>query len=60
MDGNRQSGYKDIESFHGSVQWYLTESKDLISIFRFRFKIEKKMVSFNGQSITFRKWIKEI
>ena len=54
-------GYKDIEKFHGGVQWYMMESKDIISSICFKLKNENgKLVSFNGQSITFRLSIKEI
>ena len=54
-------GYKYIEKFHGGVQWYMMESKDIISSICFKFKNENgNLVSFNGQSITFRLSIKEI
>ena len=54
-------GFKYIEQFHGRVQRYMTESKDIISSNNFRFKNENgNLVSFNGQSITFRLSIKEI
>ena len=54
-------GYKYIENFHGGVQRYLIESKDIISSICFKLKNEKnQLVSFNGQSITFRLSIKEI
>ena len=53
--------YKYIEKFRGSVQWYMTESKDVISSICFKLKNENgDLVSFNGQSITFRLSIKEI
>ena len=48
-------GYKYIEKFRGGVQWYLMESKDIISSICFKLKNENgTLVSFNGQSITFR------
>ena len=54
-------GYKYIEKFHGGVQWYMMESKDIISSICFKLKNENnQLVSFNGQSLTFRLSIKEI
>ena len=54
-------GYKYIENFRGGVQWYMMESKDIISSICFKLKNENgNLVSFNGQSITFRLSIKEI
>ena len=54
-------GYKYIEKFRGGVQWYMMESKDVISSICFKLKNENnQIVSFNGQSITFRLSIKEI
>ena len=54
-------GYKDIEKFRGGIQWYMMESKDNISSICFKLKKENiQIVSFNGQSITFRLSIKEI
>ena len=54
-------GYKYIEKFRGSVQWYMMEIKDVISSICFKLKNENgDLVSFNGQSITFRLSIKEI
>ena len=59
MDVN--PGYKYIEKFRGGVQWYMMESKDIISSICFKLKNENnQIVSFNGQSITFRLSIKEI
>ena len=59
MDVN--PGYKYIEKFRGGVQWYMMESKDIISSVRFKLKNENnESVNFNGQSITFRLSIKEI
>ena len=54
-------GYKYIEKFRGGVQWFMMESKDTVSTICFKLKNENnKLVSFNGQSITFRLPIKEI
>ena len=54
-------GYKYIEKFRGGVQWYMMESKDIVSSNCFKLKNEyNQIVSFNGQSITFRLSIKEI
>ena len=54
-------GYKYIEKFRFGVQWYMMESKDIISSICFKLKNENgKLVSFNGQSVTFRLSIKEI
>ena len=52
--------YKYIEKFRGGVQWYMMESKDIISSICFKLKNENnQIVSFNGQSITSRLSIKE-
>ena len=54
-------GYKYIEKFRGGVQWYMMESKDIISSICFKLKNENdNLVSFNGRSITFSLSIKEI
>ena len=54
-------GYKYIEKFRGGVQWYMMESKDIFSLFCFKLKNENnQLLTFNGQSITFRLSIKEI
>ena len=54
-------GYKYVEKFSGCVQWYMMESKDIISSICFKLKNDNgNLVSFNGQSITFRLSIKEI
>ena len=54
-------GYKYIEKFHGGVQWFMMDSKDIISSICFKLKNENEnLVSFNGQSLTFRLSIKEI
>ena len=48
-------GYKYLEKFRGGVQWYMMESKDIISTISFKLKTEiNQLVYFNGQSITFR------
>ena len=54
-------GYKYIEKFYGGIQWYMMESKDIISSICFKLKNENgDLVSFNGQSVNFRLSIKEI
>ena len=54
-------GYKYIEKVRGGVQWFLMESKNIISSISFEIKNGNgNLVSFNGQSITFRLSIKEI
>ena len=54
-------GYKYIEKFRGGLQWYMLNTKDFISSVNFKIKSENdELVSFNGQSITFRLSIKEI
>ena len=59
MDVN--PGYKYVEKFRGNIQWYMMGSKDVISSICFKLKNENnQLVSFNGQSVTFRLSIKEI
>ena len=59
MDVN--PGFEYIERFRGGVQWYMLQSKDIISSIYFKLKNENnQLVSFNGQSVTFRLSIKEI
>ena len=54
-------GYKHIEKFRGGVQWYMMETKDIISRICFKLKNENgNLVSLSGQSITFRLSIKKI
>ena len=54
-------GYKYLEKFFGGFSWYMMQSKDIISSICFKLKNEKnQIISFNGQSITFRLSIKEI
>ena len=54
-------GYKYIHKFQGGVQFYMMESKDIISSICFKLKNENgDLVSFNGQSVNFRLSIKEI
>ena len=53
-------GYKYIEKFRGGVQWYMMDSKDINSSISFKLRNENnQLVSFNGQSISFRLSIKE-
>ena len=54
-------GYKHIEKFRGGVQWYMMESKDIISSICFKFENENgNLVSINGQSVTFRLSLREV
>ena len=54
-------GYKFIEKFQGGIQWYMMENKDFISSISFKLRNENgEIVSFNGQSITFRLSIKDV
>ena len=54
-------GYKYIEKFRRGVQWYMMEYKDIISSICFKLENENgNLVSFNGQSITFRVSIRQI
>ena len=54
-------GYKFVEKVRGGVQLYMMETKDNISSICFKLKNENgNLVSFNGQSLTFRLSIKEI
>ena len=54
-------GYKYIEKFRGGVQWYMMEPRDIILSNCFNLKNGNgNLVSFNGQSVTFRLSIKEI
>ena len=58
---NVSPGYIFVERFSGGFTWYMMESKDVISSFCFILKIENgNLVSFNGQSFTFRLSIKEL
>ena len=59
MDVDR--GYKYIEKFSGVFTWYMMEAKDIVSSICFKLKNENgNLVSFNGQSLTFRLSITEI
>ena len=54
-------GYKYVCRFKGGIQWYMMESKDVISNVSFKLKNENnELVSFNGQSISFKLPIKAI
>ena len=54
-------GYKYVEKIAGGVTWYMMETKDVVSSISLKLKNEKnELVSFNGQSVTFRLSIKEI
>ena len=53
-------GYKFINRLEGGVQWYMMETKDVISSICFKLKNENnELVSFNGQSLSFRLSIKK-
>ena len=59
MDVN--PGFINIEKFRGGIMWFMMESKDFISTINFRLRNENgKLVSFNGQSVTFRLSNKEV
>ena len=54
-------GYKYIEKFRGGVQWYMLDTEDFSSGINFKLRNEaNELLSFNGQSFTFRLSIKEI
>ena len=54
-------GYKYIEKFRGGLQWYMVETKDFISSINLKLINEYgNLVSFNGETITFRLSIKEV
>ena len=54
-------GYKYVERFEGGISWYAMNNIDVISSINFRIKNENGiLVSFNGQSISFKLSIKEI
>ena len=53
-------GYKYLEKIRVGVQWFMVESNVTISSTFFELKNENnQIVSFNGQSITFRLSINE-
>ena len=53
-------GYKYVGKFSGGITWYMMQSKDIISRICLKLKSENnELVSFNGQSISFRLSIKE-
>ena len=59
MDVN--PAYKYIEKFRGGIMWFIMETKDFISEINFKLRNENgNLVSFNGQSVTFRLSIKEL
>ena len=59
MDVN--PGCKYIEKFRGGIMWFMMESKEFRSASNFKLRNENgNLVSFNGQSITFRLSIKEL
>ena len=53
--------YKYIEKFQGGISWYMLKTTDFISSINFKLKNKNnELVSFNGQSVTFRLSIKEV
>ena len=53
-------GCKYFEKFRGGVQWFMMDTEDFISSDYFKLKNENgNLVSFNGESITFRLSIRE-
>ena len=53
-------GYKYVKRFAGGITWYMMETKGFISSVNLKSKNENgELVSFNGQSVTFRLSIKE-
>ena len=58
MDGN--PGFRYVAKIRGGIRWYMMQSKDFIQILVLYLKKENgDIVSFNGQSITFRFTIKK-
>ena len=54
-------GYNYIKNFRGGIQWCMMEVKDFISSVNLKITNENgELVSFNGQSVTFRLSIKEV
>ena len=55
------SGYKYVEKFAGGIAFYMLDAKDVISSICFKLKKQKRnLVSFKGQSISFKLSIEEI
>ena len=54
-------GYKYVEKFSGRFTWFMMETKDVVLSISLNLKNEdNELVSFNGQSVTFRLSISEI
>ena len=54
-------GYKYVEKSSGGFTWFMMETKDVVSSISLNLKNEdNELVSFNGQSVTFRLSIIEI
>ena len=59
MDVN--PGFEKIEKFRGRVQMYVMDSNNVIPSISFILRSDNgKLISFNGQSKTFRLSIKEV
>ena len=58
---NVSLGYNFTERLLDGVTWFMLHNKDIISSINLKLKNENgNLVSFNGQSITFRLSIEEI
>ena len=53
------SGYKYIANFRGRVQRFIIETEDLISSISFKLNEKSQLVSFKGESVSFRLSTKE-
>ena len=53
--------HKYTANVRDAVQWYMLKNEDFVSSVSFELRSENnEIVSFNGQSITFRLSIKEV
>ena len=53
-------GYKYVEKFSGDFTWFMMETKDVVPSISLNLKNEdNELVSFNGQSVTFKLSINE-
>ena len=54
-------GYKYVEKVSGGFTWFMMETKDVVPSISLNLKNEdNELVSFNGQSVTFKLSISEI